>query len=107
MFRRVQLAARRRYDELSELDGNGGWDADEWQEMLTDYYAIHDEIGTGGDARGPAMLLIDEGREAWTVRQIFDDPAGDHDWGISATIDLAASDEAGEAVIRVTDAGQF
>jgi superfamily II RNA helicase len=107
MFRRVQLAARRRYDELGELDGNEGWDADEWQEMLTDYYAIHDEIGTGGDARGPAMLIIDEGREAWTVRQIFDDPAGDHDWGISATIDLAASDEAGEAVIRVTDAGQF
>lgn len=107
MFRRVQLAALRRYDELGELDGNEGWDADAWQEMLTDYYAEHNEIGTGGDARGPAMLIIDEGREAWTVRQIFDDPEGDHDWGISAGIDLAASDEAGEAVISVTDAGQL
>ena len=27
----------------------------------------------------------------WGVRQIFDDPAGDHDWGISAAVDLAAS----------------
>jgi hypothetical protein len=39
------------------------------------------------------------------VRQIFDDPEGDHDWGISAEIDLAGSDEAGEAVVRVTDVG--
>jgi hypothetical protein len=41
------------------------------------------------------------------VRQIFDDPAGDHDWGISAVVDLDASDEAGSAVLRITDAGQL
>jgi hypothetical protein len=41
------------------------------------------------------------------VRQIFDDPAGDHDWGISAVVDLVASDEAGAAVLRVTEAGQL
>ena len=41
------------------------------------------------------------------MRQIFDDPAGDHDWGISATVDLAASDDAGAAVIHVTDVGQL
>ena len=51
---------------------------------------------------GREVLLIEQGAEQWTVRQILDDPAGDHDWGISATVDLAASDEAGEAVIRVT-----
>ena len=41
------------------------------------------------------------------MRQIFDDPAGDHDWGFSAAVDLAASDEAGAAVLRVTDVGQL
>jgi len=41
------------------------------------------------------------------VRQIFDDPAGDHDWGLSARVDLAASDEVGEAVLAVTDVGQL
>jgi hypothetical protein len=41
------------------------------------------------------------------VRQILDDPAGDHDWGISAEVDLAASDEAGTAVLRVTDVGML
>jgi len=41
------------------------------------------------------------------VRQIFDDPAGDHDWGFSAEVDLAASAEAGQAVLRVTQVGQL
>ena len=39
------------------------------------------------------------------VRQIFDDPAGDRDWGISAEVDLAASDEAGEPVLMIADVG--
>jgi hypothetical protein len=46
--------------------------------------------------------MIDELAERWLVRQIFDDPAEDHDWGISAEVDLAASNEAGVAVITVT-----
>jgi hypothetical protein len=46
--------------------------------------------------------MIEEGAAEWTVRQIFDDPAGDHDWGISASVNLADSDELGEAVVRVT-----
>ena len=53
------------------------------------------------------MLLVDAGRERWRVRQILDDPAGDHDWGISAEIDLAASDEAAALAIRITDVGQL
>jgi hypothetical protein len=48
------------------------------------------------------MLLIEERPGSWEVRQIFDDPEGDHDWGISAEIDLAESDEQGVAVVRVT-----
>jgi len=107
LFRRVTLAALRHYDELGELDAADGWTAAAWGEALGEYFDAHDEIRTGPDARGPAMLIIDEGKTAWTVRQIFDDPVGDHDWGISATVDLAASDEAGAAVIHVTDVGQL
>jgi hypothetical protein len=43
----------------------------------------------------------------WRVRQILDDPAGDHDWGFSAEVDLGASDEAGEAVLTITDVGRL
>jgi superfamily II RNA helicase len=107
MFRRVELAALRRYAELGELDGGDGWDADAWADALEPYFEEHDDIGTGPDARGPAMLIIDKQRDYWSVRQIFDDPADDHDWGISAVVDLDASDEAGTAVLRVTDVGQL
>ncbi|HKD89837.1 MAG TPA: DUF3516 domain-containing protein [Streptosporangiaceae bacterium] len=107
LFRRVELAALRRFDELGELDGADGWDADAWAEALEPYFAEHGEIGTGADARGPAMLIIDEVAGSWHARQIFDDPAGDHDWGFSATVDLGASDEAGVAVITVTEVGQL
>ncbi|WP_406247346.1 DEAD/DEAH box helicase [Microbacterium sp. M] len=100
MFRRVQLAAREDVDALAELDQDFG--AAAWDAALDGYFAEHDEILTGGDARSSKLLLITEGRAEWTVRQILDDPAGNHDWGIAATIDLAASDEAGEAVVRVT-----
>jgi superfamily II RNA helicase len=102
MFRRVELAALHRYDELGDLDADAGWDAEAWQEALEPYWAEHDEIHTGPGARGPALLLIEEAAEHWTVRQIFDDPAGDHDWGISAQVDLGASDEVGTAVVQIT-----
>jgi hypothetical protein len=107
LFRRVELAALGRYDELGQLDSGDGWDAEAWEAAVEPYFDVHDEIGTGPDARGPALLIIDEAAPAWTLRQIFDDPAGDHDWGISAQVDLAASEEAGQAVLRVTDVGQL
>lgn len=100
LFRRVQLAARERVDELADIDPAFG--ADAWSDALDGYFADHDEILTGPDARSAQLLLITEGSETWTVRQILDDPAGDHDWGISATVDLAESDEAGAAVVTVT-----
>lgn len=100
LFRRVQLAAREDVDALAELDPSFG--AAAWSDALDAYFAEHDDIGTGPDARSSRMLLLTEGPTAWTARQIIDDPVGDHDWGISATVDLAASDEAGEAVVTVT-----
>ncbi len=107
LFRRVELAALRRPDLLGELDADDGWDAQQWATALDDYYDEHDEIGTGPNARGPQLLIVDEAPATWVVRQIFDDPAGDHDWGISAEVDLAASDEAGYAVVHVTAVDQL
>jgi superfamily II RNA helicase len=106
LFRRVQLAALDDAEQLARLDeqseGEHRLDADAWGRALDAYYAEHEAIGTGPDARSSRMLLIEEGREVWRVRQILDDPAGDHDWGITAEVDLAASEEQGIAVVRVT-----
>lgn len=107
MFRRVELAARRAYAELGELDSAAGWNDIEWEAALEGYFEQHGTLGIDADARGPAMLMIEKEPDVWRVRQIFDDPAGDHDWGISAEVDLAASDEAGTAVLRVTAVDQL
>ncbi|MDP9394353.1 MAG: DUF3516 domain-containing protein [Actinomycetota bacterium] len=105
MFRRVELAGLRRPDLLGELDAASGWDADRWAGALTDYFAEYDRLGTGPDARGPHLLVVEEEPTRWLVRQILDDPEGDRDWGIHAEVDLAASDEAGEPVVRVLSVG--
>ncbi|MBG0562227.1 DEAD/DEAH box helicase [Actinoplanes aureus] len=105
MFRRVELAALRRWDLLGEMDAESGWTADRWQKAIQEYYDEYDSLGTGPSARGPAFLHIEQGATAWTVRQVFEDPEGDHDWGIEATVDLAESDEAGTAAITVTAVG--
>jgi superfamily II RNA helicase len=107
LFRRVQLADLGDYEQLGELDVAAGFDADRWGDAMDDYFDAHGSLGTGGDARSAAMLDIRQSPTEWTVRQIFDDPAGDHDWGISATIDLAESDAEGVAVVRVTAVGMI
>ncbi|MET1042544.1 MAG: DUF3516 domain-containing protein [Microbacteriaceae bacterium] len=107
LFRRVQLAALEHYDELGELDGEHGWTADSWANALDGYWAEYDSIGTGADARSSAMLIIDEDTAEWRVRQILADPHSDHDWAITATVDLAESDELGSAVVRITGVGQL
>ena len=102
MFRRVELAALRRWDLLAELDP----DID-WQHGLFGYFEEHDAIGTGPDARGPQLLMVERRADTWQVRQVLEDPAGDHDWGFTAEVDLAASDEQGTAVLRVTAVDQL
>jgi hypothetical protein len=107
LFRRVQLAALDDADALGELDAASGFDERRWGEALDAYYAAHDHLGTDADARSSAMLMIEQGPDAWTVRQIFADPAGDHDWGLSAVVDLAESAEQGVAAVRITDVGEL
>ncbi|NTW38952.1 MAG: DUF3516 domain-containing protein, partial [Cellulomonadaceae bacterium] len=117
LFRRVELASRERWGELAalgDLDADGvAWDSDRWRDALDPYFDEHADIGTGPDARGPALLQVTEKPatggvgERWEVRQVLDDPAGDHDWRIDAVVDLAASDEQGEVHLVVTAAGRL
>ncbi|NKY87996.1 DEAD/DEAH box helicase [Nocardia veterana] len=93
MFRRIELAARQRWDDLGEFD-----DGPDWAEELAPYFAEYGAIGTGPDARGPALFRIEKAGGFWRVRQVLDDPAGDHGWSIDAVVDLAESDAAGEVV---------
>lgn len=109
LFRRVELVARERWEALGALgdvDADGApWTADRWRDALDPYFDLHDDVGTGPAARGPALLHITEHPGRWEVRQVLDDPAGDHDWRIDAEVDLAATDAAGEVALRVLTAG--
>ncbi|MGV0810542.1 DUF3516 domain-containing protein [Mycolicibacterium boenickei] len=107
LFRRVELFARSRWDELGSLDAGSGWTAQRWADVGETYFDEHAEVGTGANARGPALLIFDRQPQVWRVRQILDDPAGDHDWGFDVEVDLAASDEEGAAVLRIVDAGRM
>jgi hypothetical protein len=107
LFKRVELFSRRRWHDLGEMDRDSGWSTQRWQEVGDAYFAEHDDVGIGANARGPALLIIDRRPGVWWVRQILDDPAGDHDWGFEAEVDLEASDEEGAAVLRIVDAGRL
>jgi superfamily II RNA helicase len=125
LFRRVELASRDRFADLGRLEEANAaltepprhtlMDEAAWDEALGAYWADHDAIGTDAAARGPALLSITpttgsppgrpvEGNDhrLWLVRQTLADPDADHDWVIEATVDLDASDDAGEPVVLAT-----
>jgi hypothetical protein len=119
LFRRVELAARDAFGALAALGDRDAedapWTAERWEQAIDPYYDDHDEILTGPGARGPALFQVDERPESegaagakghlWRVRQVLDDPDGDHDWRIEALVDLPASDAEGAVVLRVLAVG--
>ncbi len=102
LFLRVELLARRDFAALGELDGDAGWSAARWEAAARDYFAEFDRVEIGGDARSPALVLIEEHGRTWSVRQIIDDPDATHAWAITAEVDLDASDAEGRAILTVT-----
>lgn len=96
MFKRVELASRRRWDALAGL--GDGLEAQDWADLLELYFEEYDEIGTGPDARGPQLFTVVEEKDLWRVRQTLADPEGDHGWALLGEVNLAESDAAGEVV---------
>ncbi|PWN03990.1 DUF3516 domain-containing protein [Nocardioides silvaticus] len=100
MWRRVDLVARDDLDGLEALEEEPTFGRSEWDQAIEDYYAEHDRVLTDADARGPDLFTVERGSGTWRVTQTVHDPEGHHDWVIEAEVDLVASDEAGEAVVR-------
>lgn len=104
MFRRVQLMDLDRPEELGALDKDWGYGVHEWEDALDDYYESHEYVETGAEARSAELFMLDESHESdehiWRVRQIIDDSDGDHDWAITGTIDLDATQESGEVIFH-------
>ena len=102
MFRRVQLMDLDKPDELGALDKDWGYGVHEWEDTLDDYYDEHEYVNIDAKARSGELFILDESKEnsehAWKVRQIIDDSDGDHDWAITGTVDLDATQSSGEVV---------
>ena len=96
MFRLVQLFALEKEDRLAELLDYLD-EVPDFGAILDDYFDEYDDIVSGPEARGPEFFRLgDTDSRAWSVRQIIKDPDGDHAYQFVATVDLDASDEAGE-----------
>ena len=102
MFRRVQLMDLDKPDELGALDEDWGYGVHEWEDTLDDYYDEHEYVNIDAKARSGELFILDESKEnsehSWKVRQIIDDSDGDHDWAITGTVDLDATQSSGEVV---------
>jgi superfamily II RNA helicase len=116
LFQRVRLAAEDRSDALGDLDtanaaltdppGRPAMSARDWHDALGAYWDEYDSIDTGPQGRSPSLLMIDRADPAvWRVRQIIADPDGNHDFAIVGSVDLDASDAAGEPVVRIESFG--
>ena len=78
-----------------------------WEEALGAYWDEHETLDDGPAARSPvaadhrSLVAADCGPCARSSTI----PKGNHDWAIVATVDLDASDAAGEPVIRTQSFG--
>ncbi|MHA5283237.1 DEAD/DEAH box helicase [Corynebacterium sp. CQ3829_602738] len=97
-FRLVELFAYEKEDQLAEMLDYLEPDARvDWPAAMDDYFDEYDDVDLGPDARGPEFFrLADTTGRSWTVSQIIKDPEGDNAFQLHGTVDLDASDEAGE-----------
>ena len=127
MFRRVDLMARDDVEGLARLDASSGWGEDRWDAALEKYWNEYDWVGTDQAARAISLAPIEEspdestlaaagvsetmrgaiakGRRVWLATQVIEDPEGDHDWRLTALVDLAECDAKEQAIVHLLSVG--
>ena len=70
LFRRVELAAHRRYHELGAFDGADGWDAEAWQDALAGLLRGIPADRYRGDRPRAGVVRIDQSNQiaGWCAR---------------------------------------
>jgi superfamily II RNA helicase len=97
------------YEEaLQQLDGNGGNDGEAWtaqrlETALAGYYQDHERICLDPNARNQrhSYVIPSEDKQSWIVQQMLVDPEEANDWTAEFMVDLPASREKGEPVLRL------
>ena len=104
VFRWIQLRAREDYSTLSEVAEGELADARELEVAFAPYWDDFTSVSVDPPARsGQWFVPGDRATDTWAVQQIVLDPEGFAEWRLVGEVDLAASREAGEAVVRLRD----
>lgn len=113
---------------LRDSDGVAEWPEDRWADALDAYWDEYDWLGSSTEAQakhryafnmspteadyldlgveqGPALKAALALEAAWLVSYTFEDPEGDGAWHLVAVVDVAASAEANEPVMRLLYVG--
>ncbi|WP_324615127.1 DEAD/DEAH box helicase [Nesterenkonia sedimenti] len=116
MFRRAELFQQEKEEALAALEREHNPDsvwasADQWGDALDAFFDEYEDVYVDAKARSAELFRVNKNPADkpgfWHVVQVFDDDQANHDWGIHAWVDLAASDEAEAAVISVHHVGEL
>ncbi|WP_150462655.1 DEAD/DEAH box helicase [Nesterenkonia ebinurensis] len=116
MFRRAELLAREKEGALAALErehapGSEWADPERWSQVLDAFFDEYQDVYVDAKARSAEYFRLEKNPAErpgfWHAVQVLDDDQGNHDWGIRAWVDLAASDEAEAAVIAVHHVGEL
>ena len=103
-FRWVQLFARAEYAAMAEDGTDDLSDPETIKQAVSGYWQQFDAVVIDADARSSHWLLetaLDQNQIS--VEQIVCDPDGFNEWRFRGLVDLEASRQAGEAVVKLTE----
>ncbi len=104
LFRWVQLMAREDIDGLATCASGELADPRELEVALAPYWDEFDAVITDPSARAARWFVLGERTAStWSVEQIIVDPEEFGEWRLVGSVDLEASRETGEAVVRLLD----
>ena len=101
-FRLVDLFALEKEDQLAAMVSHLE-EAPDFPAAMDDYFDEYADLDAGQAARGAEFFRLTENGRRWEMRQILKDPEGDNSFAFVGTVDLDASDAAGE--VRLSELG--
>ena len=99
-------AALLHLSKVVDLEGQP-WTAPRLEQVLVEYHKENERICLDPNARNArhTYVVVAEDKKSWRVQQMLIDPEEHNDWVAEFDVDLQASREAGEPVIRLVRIG--
>ena len=108
-FRWLQLLAMEQYASLADhlRTTPKRWSPEELEDAFAPYFDEHDHVPTDAVARGAGYFHLDDRGDTWSISQVITDPAGNDEWRLAVTVNLAASRAEDRPVMQLDDIVQL